>query len=209
MRTDICTRRATHSAYRRYRVTSRLLSGWWPCRNHGRPVRLGGHSCMRRWACQRSSCRRMLMPLWTTRSSTSSGQTRVATATLKSGDKWQAKVYVGPGRAFLISRLVGGPALLRLREGGRKRKQENRGGPRAPDLQAAPRRGPQRESWRILENLGESLRTMHVGPHALWTTCMVWTTDGLRGQFSKKLLILGLQISKFCRNFGSFGLRRM
>ena len=115
--------------------------------------------------------------------------------------------YPTLGRAFLISRLVGGPALLRLREGGRKRKQENRGGPRAPDLQAAPRRGPQRESWRILENLGESLRTMHVGPHALWTTCMVWTTDGLRGQFSKKLLILGLQISKFCRNFGSFGLR--
>ena len=36
------------------------------------------------------------------------------------------------------SRLVGGPALLRLREGGRKRKQENKGGPGARPSECVP-----------------------------------------------------------------------
>ena len=42
------------------------------------------------------------------------------------------------GGVFLNSRLVGGPALLRLREGGRKRKQENKGGPGAQPSESVP-----------------------------------------------------------------------
>ena len=47
----------------------------------------------------------------------------------------------------LNSRLVGGPALPRLREGGRKRKQENRGGPVGPLIKSCPRGG---WGWQLL-----------------------------------------------------------
>ena len=50
-----------------------------------------------------------------------------------------------PGGAFLISRKVGGPGLLRLREGGRKQKQKTEGaqGPRASRrLRVGVRKGP-------------------------------------------------------------------
>ena len=71
-----------------------------------------------------------------------------------------------------------GPELLRLREGGRKRKQENKGGPGALHLQAAPRRlrvevrkGNLGESWGILGDLQGPCMVDHnthvwFGPHA-------------------------------------------
>ena len=58
-------------------------------------------------------------------------------ASMFSKSQWNVRktfLHFRRGGAFLISRLVGGPRLLRLREGGRKRKQENRVGARGAGL---------------------------------------------------------------------------